>query len=290
MKQSEHRICDYEGSPYRRVFWEEADRSYEDQAERLVLRALLPQQGRRIVEIGAGFGRLVDEYRGYDQVILLDYARSMLTDARERLGDAYTYVCADLYRLPFADQSLDTVTQIRVLHHVEHIEDAFDEVARSLCAGGSYVLEFANKRNAKAIARKLTGAQDTDPFSEEPLEFVELNWNFHPRHVERALRASGLEPRERRAASHFRIPALKRMVPAAALARIDSLLGAPLAPLAPSPSQFVRSARLTGGALNRMQWRCLACGHGALNEETAGLRCPECDHLWPLIDGVYQFR
>ena len=38
---SEHRVCDYEGSPYRRVFWEEADRAYEDATERLAVREIV---------------------------------------------------------------------------------------------------------------------------------------------------------------------------------------------------------------------------------------------------------
>jgi SAM-dependent methyltransferase len=152
----EPRICDYEGSPYRRVFWQEADRAFEDAAERLALRALLPPSGSRLVEIGAGFGRLVDEYARYDTVILLDYARSMLADARQLLGDRCLYVCADLYAMPFAAGTIDTTVQVRVLHHVERIEDAFTEVSRVLRGNGSYVLEFANKRNLKPIARYMS--------------------------------------------------------------------------------------------------------------------------------------
>ena len=57
-------ICDYEGSSYRTDFWEGQGRQYEDMAERLALRKLLPPAGARLVEIGAGFGRLVDLYGG----------------------------------------------------------------------------------------------------------------------------------------------------------------------------------------------------------------------------------
>ena len=174
------RICDYEGSPYRRAFWEDADRRYEDAAERLALRSLLPPDGRRLVEIGAGFGRLIDEYRGYGEIILVDYARSMLADARQRIGDGATYVCADLYRLPFATGALDAAVQIRVLHHVEAVPEAIREVARVLAPGGSYVLEFANKRNLKGIARWVLRRQAENPFDHRPHEFVPLNWNFHP--------------------------------------------------------------------------------------------------------------
>jgi hypothetical protein len=79
-------ICDYEGSAYRTDFWTQ-DRSYEDAAERIALEALLPPAGRRLIEIGAGFGRLADLYAGYEQVILFDYSRSLLQEARAQWGE-----------------------------------------------------------------------------------------------------------------------------------------------------------------------------------------------------------
>jgi SAM-dependent methyltransferase len=286
------RICDYEGSDYRRRFWEDADRSFEDAAERLALRRLLPAGGRRLAEIGAGYGRLADEYDGFEDVILVDYARSMLGDARSRLGDRYRYVCADLYRLPFASSALDAVVQVRVLHHVEDVPAAFAEVARVLAAGGSYVLEFANKRNLKARARHLAGRQAEDPNDPAPHEFVPLNWNFHPHYVEDALADAGLAVRERRAASHFRLPALKSSLPAGPLARLDALLGGPLAGLALAPSQFLRAAKLTGEAASVHLWRCPACGEEPIVEAPEGgqVPCPRCGRGWPIEDGVYVFR
>jgi len=289
-KATDPRVCDYEGSPYRRVFWEQADRSYEDATERLALGELLPPTGDRLVEIGAGFGRLADLYAGYRQVILLDYARSMLQDARARLGDGYTYVCADLYRLPLASGALDTIVQVRVLHHVEDVSRAFAEVARALRAGGSYVLEFANKRNAKAMARYLLGARAENPFDQRAHEFVDLNWNFHPAHIERGLREAGLAVRRRRAASHFRLPTVKRAVGALALARLDAILGKALAGAALGPSQFVRAARLTGSAASEWIWRCPRCGAEPLIETSDAVPCTACGMRWPKVDGVYVFR
>jgi SAM-dependent methyltransferase len=289
MKQSP-RICDYEGSTYRSDFWEDADRRFEDGAERLALRSLLPAPGGRLVEIGAGFGRLVDEYAGYRQVILLDYAKSMLQDARDRLGDRYVYVCADLYHLPFATGALDTVVQVRVLHHVEHVPAAFAEVSRVLAAGGSYVLEFANKRNLKAMARFVSRRQGNNPFDDAPYEFVPLNWNFAPQAIERQLAEAGLTVRARRSVSLLRQPALKDHLPPQALARVDHTLGGPLAGLALAPSQFVRSVQLHGGAPGAALWRCPACGHEPLDEAGDMVPCPACGRLWRCEDGIFVFR
>lgn len=295
------RICDYEGSPYRSVFWDEADRGFEDAAERAALDRMLPPKGTRIVEIGAGFGRLADLYQGYEEIILLDYAHSMLIDAHGRLAGKegsetvgvtpkFRFVCADLYRLPFASKALDTVVQIRVLHHVEQVPRALAEVARVLAGSGSYVLEFANKRNLKALLRYALRKQEERPFDLRPHEFVELNWNFHPDYVAQALREAGLEPRQHRAVSHFRHAALKRSFGSQFLARADAAIGGPLARLALAPSQFVRSIKGTGGPRNSSLWRCPKCGAEPLTETAAGVPCTACGMFWPKIDGIYIFR
>ena len=48
-------ICDYEGSDYVE-FWN--GRQYEDSCERIALARLLPPGGARLIDLGAGFGRL----------------------------------------------------------------------------------------------------------------------------------------------------------------------------------------------------------------------------------------
>lgn len=287
------RICDYEGSDYRERFWEQADRGYEDAAERLAIRRLLPSNGRRLAEIGAGFGRLVDEYRHFDEVFLVDYAHSMIKDAREHLAGSrpgLRFVCADLYHLPFGTAALDTIVQIRVLHHVDRIDAAFHEVARALRSGGSYVLEFANKRNLKAILRHWSGKQQEDPFSPESYEFVPLNWNHHPGRVMAALDQAGLAPTAQRSVSLFRLAALKQRVPAARLAGVDDLLAGVLAPLSLSPSQFTKALKTLGSGAQSALWRCPACGAESLTETVDAVPCSACGRRWPIVDGVYVFR
>ena len=138
-------VCDYEGSTYRTDFWEGQGREYEDLVERIALRHLLPQRGNRLLEIGAGFGRLTDCYHGYEQIVLLDYSRSQLRQAQERLGrsDRYLYVAADLYAMPFVDGLFDTATLIRTIHHVQDVPAALGEVRRVLRPQGTFILELS---------------------------------------------------------------------------------------------------------------------------------------------------
>ncbi len=286
-------ICDYEGSRYQTDFWAGQEREYEDAAERIALKHLLPPQGRRLIEIGAGFGRLADLYRGYDQVILLDYARSQLRQAQEYLGNGrFIYVAGDLYNLPLADASVDTVVTVRVLHHVKDLTAAFAQIGRILRPGGAYVLEFANKRHLKAIGRYLLRRQGENPFSLEPYEFVELNLDFHPVYVAARLGEAGFHIDTERAVSTFRLPALKRRVAPNLLATIDGWLQRPTARFKLAPSIFLRTHIDKPGfrRLSDTLWRCPNCSSTDLTETPDALNCGFCGARWPIDQGIYHFR
>ncbi|MGB8983551.1 MAG: class I SAM-dependent methyltransferase, partial [Anaerolineales bacterium] len=113
-------ICNYEDSDYQASFWDKGGREYEDRAEAIALRRLLPKRGRLLLELGAGAGRNTPRYLGFERIVLLDYSRTQLEQAQGRLGksDKYIYVAADAYRLPFVDGLFDAATMIRVLHHM----------------------------------------------------------------------------------------------------------------------------------------------------------------------------
>lgn len=291
-------ICNYEGSRYRTEFWG-PERAYEDGAERVALQALLPPRGRLLIEIGAGFGRLADLYGGYEQVVLLDYARSQLLQARERLGDAgpggrprYRYVLGDFYRLPFAQGLFDTVVMVRTLHHAADAPAVLRNVAGILAPGGTFVLEFASKRHLKAVIRYILRRQSWSPFDLSPLEFVPLNYDFHPAWIRRHLEEVGLRVCRTRAVSYFRVGLLKRTVPTRWLIALDRLLQ-PVGALYPlTPSVFVQAAAPEDwpSAPPGAFFRCVACGALSLVDEGDRLVCTNCRTIFPVQDGLYDLR
>ncbi len=287
-------ICDYEGSPYRTVFWGDRRRAFEDQAERIALRHLLPARGRRLVEIGAGFGRLADLYAAFDQVILLDYSRSLLLEAQERLGDSsrIVYVAANVYQMPLSTGAVDAAVMVRVAHHLADIPRAMGELARILCRGGTLVMEYANKRHLKAILRYLAGRQRWSPFAPEPYEFVPLNFDFHPAWMTQRIREAGFRIETERAVSHLRVGILKRLFPARTLARIDGWLQRPGAAVKLAPSVFVRARRpgALPATLPAAYFRCPTCGAEPLSPQAEGVHCSSCGRLWPLQEGIYDFK
>jgi SAM-dependent methyltransferase len=259
-----------------------------------------------LLEIGAGFGRLADLYSGYEQVILLDYAKSGLREAQARLGRSgrFVYVAADLYHLPLAQASCDGVVMVRVLHHIVDVPRALQQIAAVLRGQASFVLEYANKRNIKAILRYILRLQHWSPFSVDPIEFVRLNFNFHPRWVAAELQGAGFQTVSSLAVSHFRQPILKRLISPRYLARLDGWLQRPGAALKLAPSVFVRAAYT--GANSAIDctsaspapdagsrpglFRCPACGAYPLREGPDRLQCGACSAAWAVDDGIYDFK
>ena len=219
-------VCDYEGSDYQERFWERGNRAYEDGAEAAALKRLIPAAGEFLLELGAGAGRHTPRYTGFRRVALLDYSLSQLKLARSRLGagDRQVYVVGDVYFLPFKREAFDAATMIRTLHHLANPQAALASVHRVLESGASFVLEYANKRNLKSICRWLGRRQNWNPFDPEPIEFVELNFNFHPNSVRTWLQSTDFGVERQLAVSYFRLPLIKSLIPPRVLVAADSAL------------------------------------------------------------------
>lgn len=285
-------IIDYEGSRYRSEFWEDAQREYEDRVERVALRRLLPPAGRRLLEVGAGYGRLTPEYRGFDELVLLDYSLSHLQDAQQRLGRSprYRYVAADVCQQPFRAAAFDAVTTVRVLHHLPNVPGALAEVARVLAGQGALVLEHASKRHLKSALRHALGLQQWSPYTLEPLEFVPLNFDFHPAYMRQQLTQAGFTIGPQLPVSWLRSGLLKRCLPTVLLVHIDSLLQRSGALW--SPSVFLRATRdgpAPPAPLDEDLFRCPRSAQPLRREgnvmvaQGSGLR-------WAVRDGIYDFR
>lgn len=291
-------VCNYEGSDYQTSFWDKGGREYEDRTEAIALHRLLPRSGNLLLELGAGAGRNTPRYHGFERIVLLDYSRTQLEQAQQRLGrsEKYIYVAADVYRLPFVHGLFDAATMIRTLHHMADAPKALGQIRNVLSPGAVFILEFANKQNLKAILRYLFGRQKWNPFSLEPVEFVELNFDFHPKAIRNWLADLGFSVEKTLTLSHFRMGLLKRIIPTSILVALDSLFQWTGAWWQLSPSVFVR-AKAEGGrqrdfipATPFLFFKCPDCGHASLSEAEGYLECPNCQKRWEVRDGIYDFR
>jgi ubiquinone/menaquinone biosynthesis C-methylase UbiE len=132
--------------------------------EEAVLR-LLPGPYVRMLDIGTGTGRLLEVLAPRIETGLgVDASRAMLALARTRLANAGLARCsvrqADMYRLPFADDTFDLVTLGMVLHHAEEPAAALAEAARVLRPGGTLLATELAAHGRAGLAHRWPGFDD----------------------------------------------------------------------------------------------------------------------------------
>lgn len=120
-------------------------------AECEVERAIDDALGRplgRLVDVGTGTGRMIELFDPRaSQSIGIDRSSEMLRLARVKLeaaGIQPSLRQGDMYALPLADQSADTIVIHQVLHYAHSPAAAIAEAARVLAPGGTLlVVDFA---------------------------------------------------------------------------------------------------------------------------------------------------
>lgn len=287
-------VCDYEGSDYQQSFWEQGGRAYEDRAEKIAIRRLLPKNGKLLLELGAGAGRNTPRYKEFEQIVLLDYSVTQLEQAQKALDDneRYIFVAADVYRLPFVDGLFDGATMIRTLHHMADAPKALGGIESVLKSKAFFLLEYANKLNLKAILRYLMGRQEWSPFSHEPVEFMALNFDFHPKAIKKWLNDLGFHIQRTLTVSHFRVGWLKRNVPTGLLVWLDSIFQYTGALWQFTPSVFIAASvgREKEAAVDGSFFKCPECDSGLPLKKKGSIHCPECGSVWGIKNGIYNFK
>jgi len=120
----------------------------ESEVERAIDRTLGRRPLGRLVDIGTGTGRMIELFGPRSsQSVGIDRSSEMLRLARVKLesaGISSSLRQGDMYALPLADHSADSVIIHQVLHYAHSPATAIAEAARVLAPGGTLlVVDFA---------------------------------------------------------------------------------------------------------------------------------------------------
>ena len=242
---SEKVISDYNGYDYKKEFWENVDREYEDQADRMAIRKLLPKRMEKFADIGGGYGRLANEYlKRAHRVIIFDYSKSELKQAKEIYGDKIETRAGDIYELPFKDGELDGLMMVRVTHHLKKMDKAMAELYRVLKPGGVAVIEVANKRTLPKMVRYATRQSKVNPFDKSVANYKEISkdgfYNYHPKYVEEIFDKTGFKTEKVLSVSNFRSRGLKKLFGTKNLVKMEDKAQKALAPIRFAPSIYYK--------------------------------------------------
>ena len=121
----------------------------ETEVEAAIARALGGHDTGRLVDVGTGTGRMLELFGGAAKSALgIDRSPEMLRLARVKLAEAGLATAelrqADMYSLPLAAGTADTVIIHQVLHYAQQPAAAVAEAARLLAPGGRLlIVDFA---------------------------------------------------------------------------------------------------------------------------------------------------
>jgi hypothetical protein len=179
---------------------------------------------------------------------------------------------------------------IRTLHHMKDAPLALKKIHACLKPDAVFILEYANKLNIKAMLRYALKRQSWSPYTLEPVEFVELNFDFHPQAIRNWLDEIGYRLERQLTVSHFRLGIIKKIFPAKFLAALDSAASLTGEWWQLTPSVFTRSSvtqktDVPGGSF----FCCPAC-QSPLEDTPPELVCQKCGKHYPVVGGIYDFR
>lgn len=234
------------------TYWKE--RVYEHESEVLALKYLLSKikKIKTLIDIGAGFGRLSSLYLyRAKRVIMVDPSAKILKIARSKhRSKKITFVQSTVQNLSgkLRTNAGDVILLIRVLHHLENIDEALLTIDKICKKGGYLILEFPNKRHLKASVREFfkgnfTYSLDIFPKDRRSKKSIKKNvlpfMNFHPDYINEKLLEHNFKIVERVSVSFFRNEFLKNYIPIDLLLTLEGVLQKTISRFNLSPSIFI---------------------------------------------------
>lgn len=235
------------------AYWQ--GRDYEHRSEEIAIKKLLLKVPKveTTLEIGAGFGRLAPLYLYRSKkIILSDPSSKLLSIARNKYKNLKKIktIHSGIENLPnkVKKGSIDLVVMVRVLHHIEDIENAFETVNKVLSPGGYFILEFANKRHLKAVLKEFSHGNFTFPLDifpkdirskkaikQKTLPFI----NYHPDVINNMLSNNGFNLIDKLSVSNLRHSMLKNILSLDTIVSLENKMQKPLSYWNFGPSIFV---------------------------------------------------
>jgi ubiquinone/menaquinone biosynthesis C-methylase UbiE len=229
-------------------------REYEHESEVIAIKAFLEKvpKTRTILEVGAGFGRLVPSYAfRAKKVILTDPSSKLLKICRLSYpAENFSFIQTTGENLghKIRAKSIDLAICVRVVHHVEEVDKLIESTCKVLKDKGYLILEFANKKHLKATILEFLKGNFTFPIeifpadrrSARSIKRATLPFlNYHPDEIKRKLHECDFKLIQTRSVSNIRSPFLKRLLATETLIALEKFFQVPLSFLNFGPSIFV---------------------------------------------------
>jgi 2-polyprenyl-6-hydroxyphenyl methylase / 3-demethylubiquinone-9 3-methyltransferase len=254
----------------------ESDVAYRRRV-RTMLAYLDPQPGQVILDCGTGMGfyaRTINRLYPGVRVYGIDMDIKALAFARAHLDSDTVVTRANIYRMPFASGSFDSVLMSEVLEHLSNEQEGLAEVHRVLKPGGKLAITvpYSGYSWWYDPINRLSEAVRRRPIRTGPFAGIWANHErlYEPQQLERVLIDAGFSIEPIAYLTHYCFPGTQTIVYTMGKGLIEHNLLPDF--IKRSTHRFEGEAN-AGNRLNPLNW-ALALFHriDALNEDPARLR------------------
>ncbi len=153
-------------------FYDEKEKYLNSFEQNNLLPALGDMADKKVLDVGAGTGRLSVLLAGRGaQVTALDASPKMLELVKKKNNKIETIV-GDAEKLPFENNAFDIVTAAFLIVHLKDPSRFFDEVYRVLKDGGIFVVTNINQKDPPLVKTK-DGEIVIESFYHRPEKIIE---------------------------------------------------------------------------------------------------------------------
>ncbi|WKZ30588.1 MAG: class I SAM-dependent methyltransferase [Candidatus Dojkabacteria bacterium] len=313
-----HFIANYELNDYTYdAFW--AGREYEHLAEihcisRLLQKYAPNQENKVIMDVGGAYGRLSPLYRDtFKHFVISDYSTIELRHAAkdlEKYKEKMNLVAMNVYKVPFQNDTFDTLMSVRLIHHIASPEIMMEEMYRILKPGGIFILEAAHKQHILGFFKALFQGKLSEFFANDPHRVAHnpsesqgikegqesIMFSFTADHIVEVAKSTGFSLKEVVACSFFRLPMVKKLFPTSLLLGLEKVAQALLSWTRITPSLLfvfekpgILSASGASFAINDTL-QCPHCSARMTYSQPDVLQCEKCKETFLVREDIFDLR
>lgn len=223
---------------------------------------------------------------------MVDYAINLLEIAAATYGhENIYYLAANVYYLPFRNNSFEAGISIRAFHHMKYPQIFLNEFSRVMRPDADVVLEYSNKRSLLRLFK-----YGVRCFYHDHEEYSDLLFGTHPAYFADICKKAGFRVLNNYGTGFFDRLLDRLPISVLSVTSVEIIFDLLFGPITLAPLNFAKLQKTTG-IYEPVQYEklvdilmCPACQGSIIDAGKEGVECQNCKKLFPKRNSIVDLR